>query len=223
MILNLKYNILIIDDHPLIIEGYKLLLDYCEFDFEKSVITVNNSKEAFDILDNNPLFNLVLIDYSIQIYKEKNIYSGIDLAKIVLNKIPYAKIVFITSSIETFILFEIKSKINPQGIIIKSDLSSDELISAFQLIINGNQFFSKNVLTQLNKIYYDNKNIFFDYKNREIIKLLSMGLSNKSISYKLGISISSIEKRKRKIKEYLNLNNSTDHDMLVKIKELKLL
>lgn len=43
-----KINIFMIDDHPMMIEGYKSILSYNSLDVEVDVVAAHNCKEAYD-------------------------------------------------------------------------------------------------------------------------------------------------------------------------------
>lgn len=223
MIHNKKYNILIIEDHPLIVEGYKTILSYCSLGNELNIEVAYNCEVAYNKITQYNLYDLIFIDFSLPSYSEKNINSGIDLAYIILNKTPHSKIIFITAMTDIFTLYEIKNKINPNGILIKSDLSTEEFIQAIESIVKNQIFYSKSVKKDLNEFLTLNNNLFLDMYNRKLILLLADRLSSKSISTKLNLSISAIEKRKKNIKLFFNIQNGTDEDIVLEAKKRNLI
>jgi DNA-binding NarL/FixJ family response regulator len=59
----------------------------------------------------------------------------------------------------------------------------------------------------------------FDGVDRQLITLLSQGFRNATIAEKLQISPSSVEKRKSRIKDYLNVNGN-DEEIIKECRKL---
>lgn len=76
---NKSLHILMIDDHPSMIEGYKSILSYNELGYEIKVTPAYDSKSAYNILNrdaNLEKFDLIFIDLSLPPYEEKEIKTG---------------------------------------------------------------------------------------------------------------------------------------------------
>lgn len=216
-----KLKILMIDDHPMIVEGYKSILSFNNLNLEFETTAAFSCEEAYNLLQNSQenFFDVVFLDLSLPPYEEKQILSGEDLAVQIKNKHTQTKIVILTSHAESFTLFDLKRKINPEGILVKSDFSAEELLEAFEHIINGATYESKTVKTSINEIYSLNNNTFLDEQNREIIKLLSQGVLTKNLPNHLSLSQSAIDKRKAQIRQSLSLSGGTDEDIVREAKK----
>lgn len=214
-------NILMIDDHPMIIEGYKSILLFNEMNLKFNYTSAFSCKEAYEIIHqkNKEVFDVVLLDLSLPAYEEKQIFSGEDLAQLIKNKYPETKIIILTSHAEAFTLFDLKRKIKPQGILVKSDFSAEELLEAFELILKGTTYESKTVKEGVSEIYSMNSSTFLDEQNREIIRLLSQGVLTKSLPNYLSLSQSAIDKRKAQIRQSLSLSGGTDEDIVREAKK----
>ncbi len=161
--MQMKLKILMIDDHPSMIEGYKIILSYNTLGFEIETTSAFSCESAYEIITSskNTLFDLVFIDYSLPAYEKMNIDSGEDLALLVKTHMPNAKIVMLTSHNEALILYNILRNIEPAGLLVKSDFSADELISAFDIIMKGEIYHSITVKHRMKellskKAYLDN-------------------------------------------------------------------
>ena len=80
-----KNNILIVDDHPFIIEGYKnAITRYNPDEFEFFITQAKDCESAYGIITNPDIahFDIAFLDISMPPYEEKNIFSGEDLAKL---------------------------------------------------------------------------------------------------------------------------------------------
>ena len=94
-----RKNILIVDDHPFIIEGYKnAITRYKPKQYEFFISQAHDCRSAYDLLEdqNTPRFEIAFLDISMPAYEEKNLFSGEDLAKLIMKKMPYCKIILLT-------------------------------------------------------------------------------------------------------------------------------
>ena len=96
------FNILIVDDHPFIIQAYKNALDkYSQQGYEFVITQANNSKTGYEsIMETKTPFDVALFDISIPEYVEKGIYSGEDLALLIKTEMPHCKIILLTMHTE---------------------------------------------------------------------------------------------------------------------------
>ena len=129
-----KNNILIVDDHPFIIEGYKnAITRYNPKDFEFLISQAKDCESAYNIITNPDtiVFDIAFLDISMPPYEEKGIYNGEDLAKLISEYMPNCKIILLTMYTELLKIKTIIKTISPRGLVIKNDLTFDELLFAF--------------------------------------------------------------------------------------------
>ncbi|MFK7049549.1 MULTISPECIES: response regulator [Flavobacterium] len=205
-------RILIVDDHPSMIEGYKVILSYNDFGYNIDTTAAYNCESALKIIESNAHFDVAFLDHNLPAYKEGHIENGIDLAKIIRKKRPNTKIIFLTSHSESIILLDMIKRVNPDGILVKSDFTADELLIAFDKIIKGENYRSVTVDHNVKELL-SNK-AYLDETNRQIISLLSKGIKTKNIPNYLNLSMSSIEKRKANIKKFLDIEIGSDEDIV---------
>jgi DNA-binding NarL/FixJ family response regulator len=84
-------------------------------------------------------------------YDEKEIFSGEDLAKLILEHMPNCKIILLTMYTELLKIKTIIRTINPSGLIIKNDLTFDELLFAFDKVIKNEKYYSQSVVKILHQ------------------------------------------------------------------------
>ena len=210
-------KILMIDDHPMIIEGYQNTLQFTKKDHQVLVIDIaNNCDEAIHFMDksikNNSPYQVLFVDISLPPSKDGLMNSGEDLAIYARKILPQAKIIILTMFDESYRIHNIIKTINPEGFLIKSDLTSSELSSAFQAVLNNPPFYSGTVNSHLRKT--NESDIVIDDKNRRILYLLSQGAKNKSLATHLDISLSAIEKRKKQLKEIFLIDDGQDETLI---------
>lgn len=214
-------RILMIDDHPSQIEGYKVILGCNNSDFEIEATACYTCESAYKLITSHTSpgpFDMVFLDKSMPGYPEKNINSGEDLAAIIKQHLPASKIVIITSYAEAFLLYNIIKKIEPAGLLVKSDFKPEELILAFGHILHGETYYTQTVRDSINQLL--SKENYLDSSNRQIIILLSKGIKTKNLPKHIHISLSAIEKRKAQIKDYLCIEKGTDEDIVEEAKRL---
>ena len=207
-------NILIVDDHPFIIQAYRNALDkYSQQGYEFVVTQASNCKTGYEsITDAKVPFNVAFFDISMPEYAEKGIYSGEDLAALMKTEMPSCKIILLTMHTELLKINNIIKNINPSGLIIKNDLTFDELIFAFDKIINSESYYSQTVIKLVGQAQYNN--IELDAFDKQILFHLSKGVKTKDLPQYIPLSLSAIEKRKLNIREILEVKGGTDVDLI---------
>lgn len=212
-------KILMIDDHPSQIEGYKVILAYNYGEVKLEVTACYTCESAYRLItERQPDFDLVFLDKNMPSYKEMNIASGEDLAPIIKKNLPESKIVIITSHSEAFLLYNMVKKFNPAGLLVKSDFAAEELLVAFEDILKGKIYYTETVNRSIRELL--SKETYLDTYNRQIIMLLSQGIRTKSIPDHLHISLSAVEKRKAQVKDYFCLDKCSDEDIVREARRL---
>ncbi len=207
-------HILIVDDHPFIIQAYRNALDkYSQQGYEFVVTQANNCKTGYEsIIESKTPFDVAFFDISMPEYAEKGIYSGEDLAALIKIEMPNCKIILLTMHTELLKINNIIKNINPSGLVIKNDLTFDELIFAFNKIINNESYYSQTVIKLVGQAQYNN--IELDAFDKQILFHLSKGVKTKDLPQYVPLSISAIEKRKLNISQILEVNGENDADLI---------
>lgn len=212
-----KIKILMIDDHPMIIEGYQNTLLFTKKDSQELIIDIaNNCDEAVRCMnkavENNLPYDVLFVDISLPPSADGSMSSGEDLAEYSRTILPNAKVIILTMFNESFRIHNIIKTIDPEGFLIKSDLTSSELASAFQAVLNNPPFYSGTVNSHIRKTI--TSDIVIDDKNRKILHLLSQGVKTKNLAAHLDISLSAIEKRKKQLREIFEVGDGQDETLL---------
>ena len=215
--MNEKIKILMIDDHPMIIEGYQNTLLFTKKENQELYIDIaNNCDEAIQYINkavkNDLPYNVLFVDISLPPSSDGSMSSGEDLAEYARKILPNAKIVILTMFNESYRIHNIIKNIDPEGFLIKSDLTSSELASAFQAVLNNPPFYSGTVNSHIRKSI--TSDIFIDEKNRKILHLLSQGIKTKNLASHLDISLSAVEKRKKQLKALFSIDDGQDESLL---------
>jgi len=209
-------KILMVDDHPMIIEGYQNTLLATKKDYQHYKIdiatTCDMANELIKKAAKNSVYDILFFDISLPPSKDGLITSGEDLAKIARVYLPDAKIIILTMFNESFRILNIIKGINPEGLLIKSDLTSRELADAFQQILESPPYYSSTVNNFLNTTV--TSDIYVDEINRKILHLLSQGVKTKGLKDHIDLSMSGIEKRKKHLKLLFSVDDGKDETLL---------
>jgi DNA-binding NarL/FixJ family response regulator len=208
-------NILMIDDHPSMIEGYKSILSFNDLGVRINAVPAYNCEAAYNIItseDNTQAFDMAFVDLSLPPYLDKDMKSGEDLALLIRKVHPKCKIVILTSHAEAFILDNIQKTIEPNGLLVKSDFTAEEFLIAFEQIYNNQIYTSKTVVDNIADLH--EKSAFLDDNNRKLITLLSEGVKTKNMPQHMNLSISAIDKRKAQIRHYFKIEKGSDEDII---------
>ncbi len=136
------YNLLIVDDEPYVTEGLKVLFTE-EMSGELDVYCANNGFKAMQWL-NKIRIDIVLLDI-----KMPDV-SGIELHKIIIDKWPYCKVIFLTA-FDNFSYIQSALKKNAVDYILKTD-KDEQILNAVQKALNiiNDEKKDKNTIDRVN-------------------------------------------------------------------------
>jgi DNA-binding NarL/FixJ family response regulator len=220
----IKNNIIIVDDHPFIIQGYKnAITRYNPDQFEFFIEQANDCKSAYDIITNpqTAAFDIAFLDISMPSYEEKGLHSGEDLAKLLMEFMPNCKIILLTMYTELLKIKNIIDTINPSGLVIKNDLTFDELLFGFDKVLKNEIYYSQSIQKMIDLA--QSETIEIDLFDKQILFHISKGTKTKDIPQYIPISLEAIEKRKLNLKKLLNIKDESDIELVREAKNKGLL
>lgn len=206
-------NILIVDDHPMTVNGYINVLSDEDIEDHNLIFTkALDCKQAYDYITTQK-FDIAYLDLSLPPYPEKNISSGLDLGILLRNTTPDCIVIILTMHSEATLVDRLIKEINPQGILCKSDIDIDEFVNVFKTILNGNNYMSSKIVKSLKDKDFDQYKL--DNYDKQILMRLSEGILTKNIPNYVPLSLSAIEKRKAHLKSmFLQAPGGDDHDLI---------
>ena len=192
-------KVFIIDDHPMVVEGLNSLLGRLE-NIEVCG-AVSNAFEAIPFLKNNTI-DVILLDINLPDI------SGIDLCKKIHKEFPEIKIVGIsTFSERSYISRMIEN--GASGYLIKS-ASAEEIAEAIDTVLKGKIYLSvsmEHIAKPLSIVPSDNLPALTK-REKEILLLISEGMTNNQIAEKLFISTLTVDSHRKNLLTKLNVNNT---------------
>ena len=219
-----KLKILIVDDHPVILEACESILASLNPDLQE--INIDSARHCDSAINyikvaaKTNTYDILFLDINLPPSSDGNIIDGEDLALFAKEKLPKAKIIILTAINENHRIKNILKTINPNGLLIKSDINSNELLTAFNAVMYNTPYYSSTVMKFLRNQVSMDVHEPLDSINRKIIFYLAKGVKTKNLVKYINLSLSAIEKRKSYIKQIFELENGDDAAIVEKAKNL---
>ncbi len=196
-----KYNIIIVDDHQLILDGLAKYLSEV-----KSINIVASLTSATEISDYLTRYKIDLIITDLEMPE----ISGVELLKLVKRDYSLTKVIILSIYNEISLVKELM-QLQTDGYLLKTT-SQQELVYAVELVLSGKKYFSPEITTKLagNEIEQnaDNKVIAeLTKREKEILSLIAQGFSNKQIAEKLFVSPNTIDTHRTNLMNKLDIHN----------------
>lgn len=216
-------NVLAIDDHHLIINSYNNALNLIS---EKNPLINFKVTSANDCTTSNKIieeaatktaFDLILLDIRLPPSSCGEILSGEDLGIKAKKLFKDVKIIVFTSYSDNFRLNNILRNINPDGFILKEDITFPKLIKAIETVLFDPPFYSKAIM-KLFRIQATNSFVLDAY-DRQLLYNISLGYKMKDLPSVIPLSIASLDRRKRKLKTLFDVDNDDDTILINKARE----
>jgi len=200
----MKHKIVIVEDHKLFREGLKSMLN--KRDDIEIIGEAEDGIEAVRLIRKlKP--DMILLDLSMPKM------SGISVMKDVKRELPDTRILLLTiHESDQYVLEAFEG--GADGYCIK-DSSRQELMVAIDSILQGKTYISPGISDQVMEGFLTNKKKLKEKTNwdtitqreREVLKLLAEGYSNKEIGDLLHISVKTVEKHRANLIGKLDLHN----------------
>jgi len=131
--------------------------------------------------------------------------------------LPEAKIIVSTTFNDNYSVHSIFKNINPDGFLVKNDITPVELVQAIKEVLNDPPYYSKTIMKLLrNEVSND---YLLDDIDRRILHELSIGTKTKDLPVLVPLSLAGIEKRKRLLKQIFDIDGSDDRELILISKE----
>ena len=206
-------SLLVVDDHPLVIEGVRSLLSG-----QGEVQLVGQAQslsEARAFLEKHASdIQVVLLDIRLQDG------LGIDLAREIRQKYPHLQVIALTMY-DSEAYLEAIIKAGARGYLLKNT-SRDELVKAIKAVLEGRYYFSEGIhdtigqrlssekaVTPAVPVSADtSKSIRLTKRERQILELVAKELNNVQIAAQLNLSPRTVHTHRRAIMQKLGVRNT---------------
>ncbi len=193
-----RIRILLADDHPLVMEGFRACLE--AFAHIDVVATATNGKDALALArEHQP--DIVVLDINMP---ELN---GLDATELFKEQMPEIKLLILSMHdnkeyVSTALLH------GARGYVLK-DVSTREIVNAIVAIHHGGTYFSAGVSELLMNLQSDpvGSNALTT-REQTILLLLADGKSNKEVARELDISVRTVETHRKNLKRKLGIGTT---------------
>lgn len=193
-----KSDILIVDDSIIFSQGLVSLLE--EFpDYVKSIKIAHNYEQTLTLLASKTV-NTLILDLNF----ESDNYNGFDIAKKVKAFYPKVKIIILTQEAKIDNYEVLFNEIEVDGYLDKQ-LGIEETLEALTVVSNGEKYIDKNIKAMLEI----GKWLDVSKREKDVISLLSIGLTQKEIAEKLSISNRTVETHIKNLTKKMDAKNTT--------------
>jgi len=200
-----KIRVLIVDDHTILRQGVKALLDNQEG--IQVVGEAPDGREALKITDEvKP--DVILMDIAMPGL------NGLEATRRIKNKHPQIKILVLTMYTNEEYISQIL-KAGADGYLVK-ETAYDDLVSAIKAVQSGEAFMSPSISKKVIKTYIqqsqrseERAEDLLSSREREVLQLIAEGNSSKKIAELLFISPKTVENHRTHIMDKLNIHNRT--------------
>lgn len=196
-----KIKIYLADDHKILRESLHILLGQ-----EEDIEVVGEAEDGLSVEEGIRKSTADILILDISMPKK----SGLDVAKNMAKEHPDLKIIFLTMHKSEEILAEAFES-GAKGYVLKEN-ALEELVKAIHTVGDGKVYVSSELSPTLLHGFLSNerKGSDLSVREREILKLLAEGYSNKEISDMLVISVKTVETHRANIMRKNNFKNITE-------------
>lgn len=197
-----KIKVIIADDHKIVLDGLKLLLDR-----EENIETVGEAADGLEVLRILEVNQVDVAVLDIEMPK----MDGIETAKALHETYPDVKVLILTMyNEEEFIKNLIQAGVS--GYILKNR-GKEELVEAVNHVALGGEYFGEAVKQKLVDSLKKPKKelsevVHLTRRETEVIKLIAEGLSTPQIGEKLFIAPSTVDTHRRNLIDKTGVPNS---------------
>jgi two-component system response regulator DegU len=199
-----EISILIVEDHSLVRNGLKLILEHQKV-FSAEIDEVSNGIEAHKKISLNE-YDILLLDLNLPLM------DGMTLIKKLKNENKMLPILIITSLSEENMI--IKSlDLGVMGYILKNS-EAEELIKAILTVNRGGKYYSNEVAQLIlgakdKRSKNEHHTNLLSKRELEILEFVVSGRKNKEIGPLVGISSRTVEHHRKNIREKLKIDTTS--------------
>lgn len=201
-------RVIIADDHALVLQGLKLILEKHSRDI---VITgeAADGKKLLELARKKPA-DVYLLDIAMPAL------NGIEAAGRLLRADKTAKIIFL-SMYDDKPTVEKAMKTGAKGYLLKES-APDEVVKAIREVSRGGYYFSQalhgfmaqSLQNRVQSSFIQADSNPLTSKEREIVQLIAEGMANKQIARELKISVNTVHAHRNNISRKLDIHKQTD-------------
>ncbi|MDX1956394.1 MAG: response regulator transcription factor [Chitinophagaceae bacterium] len=192
-----KINVLVVDDHPMVLEGMRSMLSQISFVNLKGTV-----QTAFDAMAKLKLETVDIVITDINMPE----VSGIELALKIRKEFPLVKVIAMSTFKERSYISQMIQN-GASGYLVKS-ASREEIEEAILSVHEGKLYMSLDInLSAADKQEMNNLPVLSS-REKEVLVLIADGLTNPQIASKLFISLHTVDSHRKNLLTKFQVNNT---------------
>jgi DNA-binding NarL/FixJ family response regulator len=210
----INLRLLLVDDHPIIIEAYCNSLQQFETANEGYKFHIDKAlccDSALVAIKENT-YDIAFLDLRLPASKNGKYKSGEDIAKLLKRDFKHTKIIIVTGHYDVLLLGNLLQNLNPDGLLFKGDVDSNTCSEALVSVSFNIPFYSSTVLKLLRQKI--SSNVVLSKTDKLLLYELAKGTRTKDLTKVLPLSIGGVEKRKRHLKEVFDSTRKDDSELI---------
>ncbi|AVW91295.1 response regulator transcription factor [Celeribacter baekdonensis] len=194
---NTQTRVLIVDDHPMVAEGIRALLE--TFDDLDVVGTLCNGQEAVDqVMDLAP--DVILLDLNMPCM------GGLTATELLLERRPETRILILTMHDGPEYIGAALSH-GAMGYVLK-DVPTEDVKEAIDTVMNGEKYLCTGAQAAIKPTKIRDGREPLTDREQTILLELAQGKSNKDVALALDISVRTVETHRKNIKRKLGISST---------------
>ncbi len=219
-----KIRILIVDDHKMVRDGIRSMLESQEKKYKFILEEAENGEEGVEKAK-KAYYDVIIMDYQLPIM------NGVDATRTIMAHNPEMRVLAL-SNYDEYMYIDNMMKSGARGFVLKN-IGPEEIIHAIETLMNGKNYYSNDVAVKLISFDPDHlqvarllrqkrdKTEMLSKRELEILKLIATEYTNEEIANRLFISKRTVDTHRQNLMKKLNVKNTAG---LVKFAfELKIL
>lgn len=198
-----KINILLVDDHSMVIEGMKSIL--AQIPLVEVSAAAGSAFEALAALNEN-VVDVAFVDINLPDI------NGIELCNKIKKEFPAVHVLGLSTFNQRSYVSEM-IKNGASGYLLKS-ADKEEIREAIISVMQGKMYFSANINNAKAETIDENEIPTLTRREKEILQMIAEGLTNNEIAQKLFISLYTVDTHRKNLLTKFEVNNTA---LLIKL------
>ena len=198
-----KINILLVDDHSMVIEGMKSIL--AQIPLVQVNATAGTAFEALAALKET-VVDIAFVDINLPDI------NGIELCNKIKKEFPQVRVLGLSTFKQRSYVSEM-IKNGASGYLLKS-ADKEEIKEAITSVMQGKMYFSANINNAKAETIGENEMPTLTRREKEILQMIAEGLTNTEIAQKLFISLYTVDTHRKNLLTKFEVNNTA---LLIKL------
>lgn len=191
-------RILLADDHAVVREGLRVLLEREGFTFSAEA---SDGREAIQLCEKHKP-DIAVLDLAMPLL------NGIDAAREIIKSNSKIKVILLTMHTEDHLVLE-SLRAGVTGYVLKTRASS-ELVQAIRAVSKGEMYLTQSISRTIVQAFLNKDDVpdrFLSDRERQVLQLVAEGKTTKELATILGISAKTAESHRSNIMDKLDIHD----------------